>query len=553
MDSTNPFLRSSSADVIGRSPQRLMRTSSARETGSPDIESATSDSDGGASLGDRLQGMTLGQNLRPSYADPLVDLGTSSRTVSELPMGMTYDDDPFTGLTVPAVYNPYGVQQREQREARRSRYDDNDTVDAQVFYPASSCVFVANLPESMENIKLERELNDKFGVWGAVFVKIRRDKKNMPYAFCQYTNDRDAAAAMANGAGTIFSGRPCRVEKVRANRTFILRNYVGGVVGLDEARQVLQQHGAIGRLEEISRDIADSHGIHQGILVEFKNYDPDRDIQATFRRHAIYRVVAHDPQRSRHAEPVADSEQTYRRRYEVDQRSIFVGNLPDIDGLEREVRLLAGEIGNVVNVQVIRKEGRPGYGMNVFAFVEYARAEVAEMAAQDLAGRRIFGCRIRVERKETRRPGGDESRARTLDLPTRTTIRAASPVRRGLVEPGLYTPRRVENIGNELATSLPSAPAAPMSMPTWFPFGSPNYTTTSFPASGMEGVFPPHPAYLPPSMSWATPYMNDPRVAPQAYWTAFQHAYGAPASATRAPEAGSENDRAPEESHPNDS
>ncbi|KAK8062343.1 hypothetical protein PG997_014440 [Apiospora hydei] len=30
----------------------------------------------------------------------------------------------------------------------------------------------------------------KFGKWGAVFVKIRRDKKNMPCAFCQYTVSR---------------------------------------------------------------------------------------------------------------------------------------------------------------------------------------------------------------------------------------------------------------------------------------------------------------------------------------------------------------------------
>ncbi|KAK8070860.1 hypothetical protein PG997_011063 [Apiospora hydei] len=91
-----------------------------------------------------------------------------------------------------------------------------------------------------------------------------------------------------------------------------------------------------------------------------------------------------------------------------------------------------------------------------------------------------------------------------------------------------------------------------MAMPTWFPFGSPNYTTTPF-ATGMEGVFPPHPHYLPPAMSWAAPYMSDPRVASQAYWTAFQHAYGAPVTATRATEAVSDNDRAPEESHPQDS
>ncbi|KAK7917547.1 hypothetical protein PG985_011155 [Apiospora marii] len=63
--------------------------------------------------------------------------------------------------------------------------------------------------------------------------------------------------------------------------TFILRNYVGGTVSVDEARDVLEKHGAIIRLEEISRDVAYSHGIDQGILIEFKNFDPDRDIQAT--------------------------------------------------------------------------------------------------------------------------------------------------------------------------------------------------------------------------------------------------------------------------------
>lgn len=62
--------------------------------------------------------------------------------------------------------------------------------------------------------------------------------------------------------------------------TFILRNYVGGTVSMDEARDVLAKYGAIGRLEEIDRDVAELHGIDQGVLVEFKNFDPDRDIQA---------------------------------------------------------------------------------------------------------------------------------------------------------------------------------------------------------------------------------------------------------------------------------
>ncbi|KAK8023682.1 hypothetical protein PG993_011748 [Apiospora rasikravindrae] len=44
---------------------------------------------------------------RTSQTYAFVGLGSSSGTVSELPLGMTYDDDPFTGFTVPAVYNPY--------------------------------------------------------------------------------------------------------------------------------------------------------------------------------------------------------------------------------------------------------------------------------------------------------------------------------------------------------------------------------------------------------------------------------------------------------------
>lgn len=62
--------------------------------------------------------------------------------------------------------------------------------------------------------------------------------------------------------------------------TFNLRNYVGGTVIIDEARDGLAKYGEIGRLEEISRDVTEFHGIDQGILVEFKNLYPDHDIQA---------------------------------------------------------------------------------------------------------------------------------------------------------------------------------------------------------------------------------------------------------------------------------
>ena len=79
-------------------------------------------------------------------------------------------------------------------------------VDAQAFYPATACVFVAkyilqtfitlpevvsnfiiSLPDHVRDSRLEAELTRVFSQFGIVFVKIRRDSRNMPFAFCQYT------------------------------------------------------------------------------------------------------------------------------------------------------------------------------------------------------------------------------------------------------------------------------------------------------------------------------------------------------------------------------
>ncbi|KAK8099360.1 uncharacterized protein PG998_012601 [Apiospora kogelbergensis] len=453
---------------------RFNRTASARETGSPGAVSSDSSTDGGVSLG------SLGASMsRLSFAEAV--------GVRDAPRGMNDHDDPFGIRQEPRTH----VVEHRNRETRRGR-NSNGTVDAQAFYPASACVFVAkyvlsltqhllvsftdgviSLPEAMDNIQLERELNDAFGEYGAVFIKIRRDKDNMPYAFCQYTNDQDASNAMARGAGKEFLGRPCRIEMVRANRTFILRNYVGGDVSINEARQILEQFGPIGRVEEITAETAYANGIRQGVMVEFKNYDPDRDVQAAFRHHAFYRVTAYDVHRARRTHPTTNADQAYQRRYELDSRSIFIGNLPeDVASLEREVRNLAGEIGHVLSVQVIRKEGRHGYGVSAFAFVEFQTASIAEQAAQELTGRRICGSRIRVERKETREPGNGPARrpAREANL---FTPRHAD-----------YTPRRMANTPRRVDSDVDRTGGVPVNGPPTAPVLAPAtmaLPTASFP------------------------------------------------------------------------
>lgn len=57
-----------------------------------------------------------------------------------------------------------------------------------------------------------------FREFGPVYVKIRRDHKNMPFAFCQYTRAEHAEKAILEGRGRMIKGRPCRCEKAKAHR-----------------------------------------------------------------------------------------------------------------------------------------------------------------------------------------------------------------------------------------------------------------------------------------------------------------------------------------------
>jgi len=96
-----------------------------------------------------------------------------------------------------------------------------------------------SLPENKDDRTLEIALTREFSKYGTVFVKIRRDGHNMPFAFCQYTvstsshpftsrsrvtahtmtqHDEDAKQAMEMGRGAVVLGRACRTEMVKANR-----------------------------------------------------------------------------------------------------------------------------------------------------------------------------------------------------------------------------------------------------------------------------------------------------------------------------------------------
>ncbi|KAJ8125176.1 hypothetical protein O1611_g8465 [Lasiodiplodia mahajangana] len=273
-------------------------------------------------------------------------------------------------------------------------------VDAQTYYPAEACIFVANLPESKSDTVLEVAVTKVFSAFGPVFVKIRRDPKNMPFAFCQYTDSKHARKAQKEGKGLLIEGRPCRTEMVKANRCYVMFSREGHQVDLDDARSHLLQFGEISRLEPLHEEAVRTMKLPGAAFVEYTHFDPGRDIISAYRYHEEYGVVAYDLKK---ANPSQNNHYAnYLARYEVDRRSIYVGNLPhNVENIEDILRHAASQAGNVEKVQIIRKEPRNDGGRpTVFAFVEYARPDEALVAVDRLRGTVLVNNRIRVEKKK---------------------------------------------------------------------------------------------------------------------------------------------------------
>ncbi|KAI8957713.1 hypothetical protein F5Y11DRAFT_352252 [Daldinia sp. FL1419] len=430
-------------------------------------------------------------------------------------------------------------------------------VDAQAFYPATACVFVANLPDFVRDSRLEVELTRAFSKFGIVFVKIRRDQRNMPFAFCQYTKDEDAHNAVSHGRGILIEGRPCRTEMVKANRSFVIFNILGDDVTLDEAQVHLRGFGPLSKCEALHPQIQEAMRIKGGVLVEFTNFDPSRDVIAAYRHHHLYRVVAYDLKRSVQT-PKIDPDEAWLQRYEIDRRSIYVGGLPvdDFD-VEELLTQMAGEVGEVRKVQVIQKDARTGRQAPIaFSFIEYARPDMADLAVKHLNGRVLRGCVLRVERKASREPQGAarqlQSRA-TLSSSTGSPLRGERLGKRPSM--ASLTSNPVTPSHNTVAQTTASSSQVPQSPYGTMPYADQNCTTPSsygagsyqsnpsvanenFPATpqATPGLMTPMAGYYQSTpYSWMTPYLQDPQFAAMYYGGGFSPSPMGTAQSTSGP------------------
>ncbi|ATY61682.1 RNA-binding protein [Cordyceps militaris] len=296
------------------------------------------------------------------------------------------------------------------------------SVDAQGIYPPTACIFAANLAQLYDDKTLEYEVTRAFSKYGPVFVKIRRDQRHMPFAFCQFTCDEHAKKAKECGRDTYILGRQCRTEMAKAHTTFIVYKHSGDAVTADEAIALMSSLGEVAEAEELEASMQHSMRLPPTMVVRYKMYDPRRDVPLTFRGNRKFKVIPFDPKASSNPKPDVQAgspnKERFLSQYDRDRRSIYMGNLP-INMTEETLTNLVSACGEVIAVVLFKKPvpGSPSRQsaatqqslqanqvgkMTCFAFVELSRPDSADDAIEAFNNTDINGFRVRVDRKQSR-------------------------------------------------------------------------------------------------------------------------------------------------------
>ncbi|KAG7291565.1 hypothetical protein NEMBOFW57_001584 [Staphylotrichum longicolle] len=423
-----------------------------------------------------------------------------------------------------------------------------DGGDAQRVYPPSACVFVANLPESKDDLALSAAVTREFSKFGLVFVKIRREMKansnGMPYAFVQYRNEEQAKVAVEKGRGVLIFGRPCRTEMVKANRTFVVYSRRGEETTVDMVREMLETYGELSKCESLSAQMQTAMDLPTAVLIEFAKFDPKRDLNSAVRQYDGYCIDAFDV-KNRSLVPRPNADEEYLRKYDIDRRSVFVGGLPVDTTKEELIEHFASIVGEVIDANIVRRAGYQGFQAHVFGFVEFSGADIPDKAAEVMNKTLFRGAVIKVERKvfkhagTPRRVRSQAFNVRSATTPKTPRAAAATAARSPMASGGRWsrrraTPAHAAQQGHDLSHGVQSLP--PIQYPAPSPVAPANGHPPLVGASGMPVTPSSTHTFMPPNpYTWAGGYWpgmsiaHDP-ITGHAFW-----AYTPPVGPSAAP------------------
>ncbi|KAL3420180.1 RNA recognition domain-containing protein [Phlyctema vagabunda] len=258
--------------------------------------------------------------------------------------------------------------------------------NAQAIYSPGQCIFVANLSQQKKDAQLEAGVIQIFRQYGTVFVKVRRDGSNMPFAFCQYTTQEDAERALQDGRGRMLFGRDIRTERAKAHRVYFM-DCSYGILTIEKALDKLKPFGKVDQCFIASIAERKSLGIEEkGVIVHFELYENGIDAQTHFRHHDRYRLrsVATLSASTTRVDRSDLQAQAYIDSYERDRRTIHIASLP-VGVSEAELGEHCGNFGRVSSVTVVNNPSKiPGHGRYVWGFVEFATFESAQNARHEM-------------------------------------------------------------------------------------------------------------------------------------------------------------------------
>ncbi|KAK5998926.1 Meiotic activator RIM4 [Cladobotryum mycophilum] len=338
---------------------------------------------------------------------------------SAFQVGTTQDDDVFTETvkteenddesTVEIIISPINEgasSSSKEEETSQSLVPMSPVhIDAQNIYPPTACIFAANLPAAFDDYKLEMEVTKFFSQFGTVFVKIRRDSRQMPFAFCQFTRDEDAQQAEQQSTGAKILGRPVRIEMAKANSSWIVHKLSGKEITKQEAVSLLGMLGEIAGATHLDEKMRAQLNLPPSIVVQFRLYDPKRDVLRSIGKHRIYKVRPYDQKGvDPKVNPRRHDDDQMMAQYDRDRRSAFFGNLP-LNMTEVRLSRLASAWGSVIGIELKRKHVPSSHNRSVeicFAFVEFMRPDSADDVVNAFNGTNLDGYTIKVQRKQSR-------------------------------------------------------------------------------------------------------------------------------------------------------
>lgn len=233
----------------------------------------------------------------------------------------------------------------------------------------SACVFVASLRATRSDDELCRSVTDHFSAFGELAsVKVLRDPVNRPYAFVQYTNDRDCQKAIKMGHNSELDGRKLRCEAAKVNRTLFISFFQH--MGRLQLQELASQYGEI----EII-----TPSTHAGRVVSGPVPDASLNwfIKYSYRDDAIRAFASLSESEEYHVEWAQNIDDVGIKPLQFDKLSIFIGQLP-ADTTEESIRQHFSVHGEIVDVSVIQK------GTSTFSFVTFTdEAAAASAVARD--------------------------------------------------------------------------------------------------------------------------------------------------------------------------